>query len=37
MKNLESQAHPYMPNSAGGEKTEMLKDIGYKKIDDLLS
>ena len=35
MKNIESKAHPYMPNSAGGKKTEMLNSIGYKNIDDL--
>ena len=35
MKNLESKAHPYMPNSAGQKKAEMLKAIGYKRIDDL--
>ena len=36
MNNQDSKAHPYMPNSAGNTKTEMLKSSGYNNIDDLL-
>ncbi len=35
MNNQDSKAHPYMPNSAGNTKTEMLKSSGYTNIDDL--
>lgn len=35
MSTIESEVHPYMPNSAGQTKAEMLDKTGYKSIEDL--
>ena len=35
MSTINSKVHPYMPNSAGGTKAEMLDKTGYKSIEDL--
>ena len=35
MEHVKSKAHPYMPNSAGKTKAEMLNAIGAQNINDL--
>ena len=35
MSTVESKVHPYMPNSVGETKAEMLDKAGYNSIEDL--
>ena len=35
MRKIESDVHPYMPNSAGRAQEEMLTEIGVKDIEEL--
>ena len=37
MKNLKNESHPYLPNSATAIREQMLKDIGVKNIEELLT
>ena len=37
MEKIESNVHPYMPNSAGNTKEKMLNAIGAKNIDELFT
>ena len=35
MAQVDSKAHPYMPNSAGDTREEMLSAIGLQDVEEL--